>query len=46
MKIVFTGGCSLILKDVIEEYEDFFVSENCLYDNLKGFKEMGVLLDE
>lgn len=46
MKIVFTGGCSLILKDVIEEYEDFVVSENCLYDNLKGFKEMGVLLDE
>lgn len=46
LPIVFTGGGSILLQEIIEEYETFRVSENCIYDNLDGFLEMGMILSE
>lgn len=46
LPIVFTGGGSLLLQEVINEYETFSVSENCIFDNLDGFGEMGLILSE
>ena len=46
LPIVFTGGGSILLKDIIEEYETFMVSDNPIYDNLDGFGEMGMILSE
>lgn len=46
LPIVFTGGGAILLKEVIEEYETFKVSENPLFDNLDGFGEMGLILSE
>lgn len=46
LPIIFTGGGALLLKDVIEEYETFKVSDNPIYDNLDGFGEMGMILSE
>lgn len=46
LPIVFTGGGSILLQEMIEEYETFRVSENCIYDNLDGFMEMGMILSE
>lgn len=46
LPIVFTGGGSLLLQEIIEEYETFKVSENCIFDNLDGFMEMGLILSE
>lgn len=46
LPIVFTGGGSLLLKDIIEECETFIVSDNCLYDNVDGFLELGGMANE
>lgn len=46
LPIVFTGGGSILLKDIIEEYETFMVSDNPVFDNLDGFGEMGMILSE
>lgn len=46
LPIVFTGGGSILLKDIIEEYETFMVSDNPVFDNLDGFGEMGMILNE
>ena len=46
LPIVFTGGGSLLLKDIIEEYETFSISNNPLCDNVDGFAEMGLILSE
>lgn len=46
LPIVFTGGGSILLQEIIEEYETFRVSENPLFDNLDGFMEMGLILSE
>lgn len=46
LPIVFTGGGSILLKEMIEEFETFRVSENCIYDNLDGFAEMGMILND
>lgn len=46
LPIVFSGGGAILFKDIIEEYDTFQVSPNPLYDNLDGFKEMEVLLNE
>lgn len=46
LPIVFSGGGSILLQDVIEEYETFKVSENPTFDNLDGFGEMGMILSE
>ena len=45
MPIVFTGGGSLILKDVIPMIENFKLSENPTFDNVDGFEEMVVCCD-
>lgn len=44
LPIVFTGGGSLLLKDIIEECETFIVSDNCVFDNVDGFVELGGML--
>lgn len=46
LPIVFTGGGSILLKDIIEEYETFMVSDNPVFDNVQGFREMGMILSE
>lgn len=46
LPIIFTGGGSILLKDVIEEFDTFQMSQNPIFDNLDGFGEMGVLLNE
>lgn len=46
LPIVFSGGGSILLKNIIEEYETFMVSDNPIFDNLEGFCEMGMILSE
>lgn len=46
MQIVFTGGGSIYLKDVIEEFETFSLSETPFDDNRDGFAELVVLSHE
>ena len=45
LPIVFTGGGSLLLKDMIEQIDTFIVSDNCIFDNLDGFTEMEMILN-
>lgn len=46
LPIVFTGGGSILLKETINEYETFIMSDNPIFDNLDGFGEMGMILSE
>lgn len=45
MPIVFTGGGSLILKNIIPMIENFKISDNPTFDNVDGFEEMVVCCD-
>lgn len=46
LPILFTGGGSILLKETIEEYETFIISDNPIFDNVDGFAEMGMILNE
>lgn len=46
LPIIFTGGGSILLAEVINDFETFTLSENPIYDNLDGFVEMGMILNE
>lgn len=44
--IIFTGGGSIIMKNVINRIENFMVSENPILDNVDGFEQLEVMADE
>ncbi len=44
LPIVFSGGGSILLEDVIDNFATFSLSDEPLFDNMKGFSELGVLV--
>lgn len=43
LPVVFGGGGSILLTDIVNEFETFSVTDEPLLDNLYGFEEMGEL---